>query len=271
VARSQLQAFLLAHVADYGDQRDLPAKPGTSQLSAHLAIGTISAKQCVFAAQDAAQAEHQRAEGVDKWVSEMAWRDFYRHIVAQFDHVNFGCAFRRETDALPWRDAPDELRAWQQGQTGYPLVDAAMRQLNDSGWMHNRLRMVSAMFLTKHLLIHWREGARWFWDTLVDADLANNSCGWQWVAGSGADASPYFRIFNPITQGKKFDAEGAYIRRWVPELAELPDKYLNCPWEAPQAVLEQAGVTLGGTYPVAIVDHKAARESALAAYGTIRS
>ena len=162
------------------------------------------------------------------------------------------------------------LKAWQQGQTGYPIVDAGMRELWQTGYMHNRIRMVVASFLTKHLLVHWRAGARWFWDTLLDADLANNACGWQWVAGSGADASPYFRIFNPIIQGEKFDEDGVYIRQWVPELAGLPNRYLNKPWEAPAAVLDAAGIRLGENYPHPIVDHKSARESALAAYASLK-
>jgi deoxyribodipyrimidine photo-lyase len=162
------------------------------------------------------------------------------------------------------------LQAWQRGQTGYPLVDAGMRELWHTGYMHNRVRMIVASFLTKHLLIHWRVGAKWFWDTLLDANLANNSCGWQWVAGSGADASPYFRIFNPVLQGQKFDAQGEYIRHWVPELAAMPDRYLNNPWDAPAAILDSAGVRLGSSYPLPIVDHVRAREAALAAYGSLK-
>ncbi|MFT7289509.1 MAG: deoxyribodipyrimidine photo-lyase, partial [Halieaceae bacterium] len=162
------------------------------------------------------------------------------------------------------------LKSWQQGQTGYPIVDAGMRELWQTGCMHNRVRMVVASFLCKYLLQHWREGANWFWDTLVDADLASNSCSWQWVAGSGADAAPYFRIFNPVAQGEKFDKDGVYVRRWVPEIAKLPNKYLHKPWEAPPGVLKEARINLGTDYPQPIVDHRSARRAALDAYDTIR-
>ena len=173
-------------------------------------------------------------------------------------------------DAFPWADDEAAFKAWSKGQTGYPIVDAGMRELWHTGYMHNRIRMVTASFLTKHLLINWRRGEQWFWDTLVDADPASNPANWQWVAGSGADAAPYFRIFNPMTQGTKFDADGQYVRKWVPELADLPDKHLNTPWEASSAVLKMAGITLGDTYPKPIIDHKAARERALAAYKGIK-
>jgi deoxyribodipyrimidine photo-lyase len=199
----------------------------------------------------------------------MGWREFSHHLLHHFPHLS-SQPFKPQFSDFPWLGNEAGLRAWQLGQTGYPIVDAGMRELWQTGYMHNRIRMVTASFLTKHLLVHWRAGARWFWDTLLDADLANNSCGWQWVAGSGADASPYFRIFNPVIQGEKFDGQGHYVRQWVPELARLPDRYLNKPWEAPANVLEAAGVTLGGNYPTPIVDHKAARESALAAYASIK-
>jgi deoxyribodipyrimidine photo-lyase len=162
------------------------------------------------------------------------------------------------------------LRAWQRGRTGYPIVDAGMRELWTTGWMHNRVRMIVASFLVKHLLIHWREGAAWFHDTLVDADLANNTLNWQWVAGSGADAAPYFRIFNPVLQGRKFDPDGTYVRRWIPEIADIPDRWLHAPWEAPGAVMDDAGVRLGRDYPAPIVNHDAARDRALGAFAQIR-
>ena len=174
-------------------------------------------------------------------------------------------------DAFPWVDDADALAAWQRGRTGYPIVDAGMRELWETGWMHNRVRMVVASFLVKHLRIHWRQGEDWFWDTLVDADPANNAGNWQWVAGCGFDAAPYFRIFNPILQGERFDTDGRYVRRWVPEIADLPDKYLHKPWQAPAALLEEAGVRLDETYPSPIVDHKAARQSALDAYGALKN
>ena len=175
---------------------------------------------------------------------------------------------RREFDRMPWRSAPDELRRWQRGRTGYPIVDAGMRELWTTGWMHNRVRMLVASFLTKHLLIDWRHGAEWFWDTLVDADWANNSAGWQWTAGSGADAAPYFRIFNPIAQSRRFDSAGVYLRRWLPELAALPDDAIHAPWEAPPIVLAEAGVRLGDPYPLPVVQHVQARQRALDAYRT---
>jgi deoxyribodipyrimidine photo-lyase len=269
-ARHKLQHFLAHGLVDYSDGRDHPALECTARLSAHLHYGEISPRHVWHTAQGASAGGSALESQAQKFLSELGWREFSHHLLHHFPEIPER-AFKPNFHTFPWLSDDEKLHAWQTGQTGYPMVDAGMRELWNTGFMHNRVRMITASFLTKHLLIHWRQGARWFWDTLVDADLANNSCGWQWVAGSGADASPYFRIFNPITQGKKFDAEGTYIRRWVPELAKLPDKYLNCPWEAPQAVLEQAGVTLGATYPIAIVDHKAARESALAAYGTIRA
>jgi deoxyribodipyrimidine photo-lyase len=177
--------------------------------------------------------------------------------------------WRDQFDAFPWRDDAETLEAWRRGRTGYPVVDAAMRELWQTGYMHNRARMIAASFLIKHLLIDWRRGAEWFWDTLLDADLANNSASWQWVAGSGADASPYFRIFNPVTQGERYDADGAYVRRWVPELVELPNAVLHSPWTADAATLKAAGIVPGETYPLPIVDHATARARALAAFATI--
>ena len=178
--------------------------------------------------------------------------------------------FRPEFAAFPWRSNDAMLSAWQKGQTGYPIVDAGMRQLWTTGWMHNRVRMIAASFLTKDLLIDWRQGERWFWDTLVDADLANNSLGWQWVSGCGADAAPYFRVFNPVTQGRRFDPDGAFVRRWVPELAGLPAEWVHQPWGAPRDALAAAGVRLGETYPAPIVDHGEARSRALAAYEVVK-
>jgi deoxyribodipyrimidine photo-lyase len=178
--------------------------------------------------------------------------------------------FKSQFAAFPWDNSVAHLTAWQQGQTGYPIVDAGMRELWQTGFMHNRVRMIVASFLTKHLLVHWLEGERWFWDCLLDADIASNACSWQWVAGSGADAAPYFRIFNPIAQGQKFDPDGEYVRRWCPELGELPKKYVHAPWEAPSLTLASAGVELGANYPMPIVDHKTARQGALDAYEVIK-
>ncbi len=194
-----------------------------------------------------------RVDG-DKFLTELAWREFSQQLLFDFPELPER-NWRAEFDRYPWRDNQSNLRAWQRGQTGYPLVDAGMRELWRTGYMHNRVRMVVASFLIKHLRIHWREGEGWFWDTLVDADLANNAASWQWVAGSGADASPYFRVFNPIEQGRKFDPDGRYIRLWCPELAGLPDDELHAPFDAPPLVLEAARVVLGKTYPKPIVEH----------------
>ncbi len=205
------------------------------------------------------------ASDIDKFLSELGWREFCRHLL--FDHPDMHRRnLQSSFDAFPWRRDDAALRAWQQGRTGYPIVDAGMRELWRTGVMHNRVRMIVASFLVKHLLIDWREGEAWFWDTLVDADPGNNPANWQWVAGSGADAAPYFRIFNPILQGEKFDPNGDYVRRWVGEIAKLPDSLIHKPWTATPLELATAGVTLGETYPQPIVDHKAARERALAAY-----
>ncbi|MFM7797475.1 MAG: cryptochrome/photolyase family protein, partial [Planctomycetota bacterium] len=190
------------------------------------------------------------------------------HVLANFPRTSDD-PLRTEYRRFPWRTDAAQLRAWQRGRTGYPFVDAGMRELWHTGTMHNRVRMVVASFLTKHLRMDWMHGARWFWDTLVDADLGSNTLGWQWAGGCGADAAPYFRIFNPVTQGEKFDAEGEYIRRWVPELAKVPSKYLHAPWEAPPLALSMSGVTLGEDYPWPIVDHAKAREEALAALSSI--
>ena len=268
-ARSKLRNFLAGGIANYDEGRNHPALACTSRLSPHLHFGEISPREVWHAARHLAGAEPACSDQVDKFLSELGWREFSHHLLYHFPHIAEQ-PFKARFQQFPWMGTPEALHAWQRGRTGYPIVDAGMRELWQTGFMHNRIRMVVASFLTKHLLIHWRAGANWFWDTLLDADLANNSSGWQWVAGSGADASPYFRIFNPVAQGQKFDAEGVYIRRWVPELAALPDRYLYCPWEAPPEVLEAAGVILGQHYPKPLVDHRAAREAALSAYGSLR-
>ena len=226
-------------------------------------LGEISPWRAAQRAREAAPA----AEAA-KFVSELGWRDFSAHLLHHFPTI-VDRAFRPEYEAMPWRNDPEGLAAWKRGRTGYPLVDGGMRQLWTTGWMHNRVRMVAASFLVKHLLIDWREGEAWFWDTLVDADLASNVQNWQWVAGSGADAAPYFRIFNPIGQGEKFDPDGAYVRRWVPELRRLPDRWLHSPWTAPAEVLRDAGVRLGTDYPHPILDHAQARARALDALKTV--
>lgn len=261
-AVAALTAFIDGALADYAVGRDVPGRQGTSRLSPHLHWGEISPRGVVRAIRAAAAQGRVAPAQADKFVAEIGWREFSAHLLHQFPYM-VERAFRPEFDAMPWRTDPASLAAWQKGRTGYPLVDAGMRELWATGWMHNRVRMVVASFLVKHLLIDWREGEAWFWDTLVDADLASNVQNWQWVAGSGADAAPYFRIFNPVTQGEKFDPAGLYVRRWVPELRGLPDRWLHAPWTAPGAVLAEAGVRLGSTYPRPIVDHAAARTRAL--------
>lgn len=268
-AHNTLTQFLESHVEDYGDGRDFPAQPNTSRLSPHLKFGEISPRQIWWAAQNTKRRHPKAASSIDKFLSEIGWREFCYQLLAQFPAMP-DRAFNTKFERFPWGGRKEHVVAWQRGATGYPIVDAGMRELWQTGFMHNRIRMVVASFLTKHLLTHWRVGELWFWDCLLDADLASNACSWQWVGGSGADASPYFRIFNPIAQGEKFDKTGEYTRHWVPELAELPDKYLHKPWEAPTLTLEAAGVKLGETYPEPIVDHKEAREQALEAYSTLK-
>lgn len=269
-AKQRLIDFLDGPVSAYKDDRNRPdIETGTSGLSPHLAFGEISPAQIWRATKDRMHAVTVDDKGAHTFLSEIAWRDF--SYVLLFHNRDLASEnFKPDFDLMPWRDDAVQLRAWQKGQTGYPIVDAGMRQLWHTGWMHNRVRMIVASFLTKHLLIHWRHGEDWFWDTLVDADPASNSASWQWTAGSGADAAPYFRVFNPITQGEKFDETGDYVRKWCPELARLPRKYLYQPWEASPLILQEAGITLGETYPHPIVAHKEGRERALAAYETLK-
>ncbi len=269
-AEEALNGFLAAGVGHYGEGRDFPSRPYTSRLSPFLKFGEISPRQVFWAAQHAKRDKPANSGDIDKFISELGWREFCNHLLALFPEMP-DRAFNPKFEYFPWAGQVEHLKAWQQGQTGYPIVDAGMRELWQTGFMHNRVRMVVASFLTKHLLSHWRLGELWFWDCLLDADLASNACSWQWVAGSGADAAPYFRVFNPVAQGEKFDKEGEYTRKWVPEIAKLPNKYLHKPWEAPAMMLEAAGIKLGKTYPLPIVDHKQARESALAAYGTLKT
>jgi deoxyribodipyrimidine photo-lyase len=260
-AQARLRAFLTDRLDDYGANRDRLDLGATSGLSAHLHFGEISPTHI-------AAAVLSPTRGAEKFLSELGWREFSYHLLFAFPDLSWR-NFNPRFDAFPYaRDATAEsdLAAWRQGQTGYPVVDAAMRELWTTGNMHNRARMVAASFLTKHLLIDWREGEKWFWDTLADADEASNAASWQWVAGCGADAAPYFRIFNPVSQGEKFDPEGAYVRRFCPELARLPAPHIHRPWAAPPALLAEAGVKLGQTYPAPIVDHDFARRRALAAF-----
>ncbi len=266
--QTRLHAFIEHKLGDYPKQRDQPETEGTSRLSPHLHWGEIGPRQ-VFRAIEAAGHHHHRDGQAEKFLTELGWREFNHQILAERPDVpekNFKSAF----DDFPWRTDKPNFAAWAKGLTGYPMVDAGMRELWATGYMENRVRMITASFLIKHLLLDWREGEAWFWDTLVDADLANNVMNWQWVAGSGADASPFFRIFNPITQGEKFDPDGAYVRHWVPELEKLSARYIHAPWTAPAEVLQKAGVNLGGNYPKPIVDHEAARQRALDALRSIR-
>ncbi len=268
-AAKRLASFLSGPANTYGEERNRPDLACTSRLSPHLAFGEISPLQIWNTTRSAiASGAVDAAEG-DKFLSEIAWREFSYNLLYHFPDIA-AAPMKREFEAFPWRQSPGDLAAWRRGRTGIPIVDAGMRELWRTGWMHNRVRMIVASFLCKNLLIDWRDGERWFWDTLVDADAANNAASWQWVAGSGADAAPYFRIFNPVTQGEKFDPEGVYVRRFIPEIAGLPAKYIHKPWSAPNDVLQKAGVSLGETYPRPIVSLAETRKRALDAYDVIR-
>lgn len=252
-----LESFSGNGARAYSDKRNTPGERGTSRLSPHLHWGEIGPRQVWYGAGD------RRSASVRKFLAEIGWREFAHHLLFHFPHTA-GEPLRAEFKEFPWRESDEDLRAWQRGQTGYPIVDAGMRELWTTGWMHNRVRMIVSSFLVKHLLISWQEGARWFWDTLVDADLASNTLGWQWAGGCGADAAPYFRIFNPILQGEKFDPDGVYTRQWVPEVANLPNKYLFKPWEAKASPEQNSG------YPCPIVDHRLGRDRALRAFDQIK-
>jgi deoxyribodipyrimidine photo-lyase len=263
-ARARVAAFLAAGLLDYDATRNRPEPGGTSQLSPHLHWGEIGPRQVWHAALAAAAAAGREA-AAEPFLRQLGWREFSHQLLWHWPDLPTA-PWRPSFAAFPWSGGTDELVRWQRGRTGFPIVDAGMRQLWHTGWMHNRVRMIAASFLVKDLLVPWQRGAAWFWDTLVDADLANNAASWQWVAGSGADAAPYFRIFNPVSQGEKFDPSGAYVRRWLPELAGLPDRFVHRPWEAPADLLAAAGVAIGRTYPAPMVDHAEARVRALAAY-----
>ena len=259
-ARTLWDDFCAGRIARYGALRDFPAVKGVSYLSVHLRFGTLSIRELVRTAV---------AEEASAWLNELIWRDFYFMILDHFPHV-VGHAFKREYDTIRWADWPAGLAAWQAGRTGYPLVDAAMRQLNHCGWMHNRLRMVVASFLSKDLGLDWRWGERHFAEQLNDFDLSANNGGWQWAASSGCDAQPYFRIFNPVAQSEKFDPEGKFIRRYVPELAAVPNKHIHAPWRMERSEQEAIGVVIGRDYPAPIVDHAQAREETLARYAVVK-
>ena len=268
-AIARLAAFIDQDLLGYKDGRNFPARPNVSRLSPHLHWGEVSPNTVWYAAKDRMDAGIINQEDGDHFLSELGWREFSHALLYYFPDLprqNLQPRF----DKFAWKDDSDALHRWQRGQTGYPIVDAAMRQLWQTGYMHNRLRMIVGSFLVKNLRLHWHHGEAWFWDCLVDADLANNSAGWQWISGCGADAAPYFRIFNPISQASKFDPNGEFIRHFVPELARLGDAYLFSPWKAPRQVLDAANVVLGQTYPHPIVDVKSSRLDALAAFAALK-
>jgi deoxyribodipyrimidine photo-lyase len=271
-AQSRLHDFTDAAVFDYQDKRNLPGVSSTSRLSPHLHFGEIGPRQIwhTVIASALAQTGSPMPRGAETYLSEIAWREFSYHLLFHFPELPLK-PLRREFSSFPWTNDPDALSAWQGGATGYPIVDAGMRELWTTGWMHNRVRMIVASFLIKDLLIDWQSGEHWFWDTLVDADLASNAASWQWVAGCGADAAPYFRVFNPTIQGTKFDPDGSYVRRWVPEISRLPDRLIHTPWMAKPIELEDAGIELGRNYPEPIVDHAMARNRALEKYKLLRA
>jgi deoxyribodipyrimidine photo-lyase len=268
-ALAQAEAFAGDALARYGEGRNRPDRPDTSRLSPYLHFGEIGPRQCLAAARAAIAGRPAAQASADSFVRELGWREFAHHLLHHFPHTPTA-PLDAHFEAFPW--APDDrlLEAWQRGRTGYPIVDAGMRELWTTGWMHNRVRMIAASLLTKNLRQPWLAGARWFWDTLVDADLPNNTQGWQWTAGCGADAAPFFRVFNPMLQTERFDPERTYLRRWLPELRRLPDAWIHRPWEAPEALLAGAGVALGRDYPRPVVDFRDSREAALAAYAAIK-
>jgi len=257
-ARQRLESFAAGPLADYATGRDTPAAPATTRISPHLAFGEVSPRRIATVAMEAAEAAGGRA-GAEAFLRQLGWREFAYHLLYHFPDTP-DAPLNPRFLRMAWRDEPAALRAWQRGETGVPLVDAGMRELWTTGWMHNRVRMVTASWLSKHLLLPWQAGARWFMETLVDADLANNTLGWQWVAGCGADAAPWFRILNPVRQGERFDPEGRYVRRWLPALRDLPSRWVHCPWRAP---------TPPGDYPPLQVGLREGRERALAAYRRI--
>ncbi|ODA23514.1 deoxyribodipyrimidine photo-lyase [Photobacterium damselae] len=256
VILQHLYSFCCDKVGVYHQQRDYPSLEGTSTLSPYLAIGALSVRQCLKAVQqvDPSCLEINKECGGFVWVNELIWREFYRHLMAEYKHLCKGQPFQAYTQYVTWNEDSHYLKAWQQGKTGFPIVDAAMRQLQQTGWMHNRLRMITASFLTKDLLLHWHHGERWFLQHLIDGDFASNNGGWQWAASTGTDAQPYFRVFNPTTQGERFDPEGEFIRKWIPELVDVPNKYIHTPhlWHG-----DKKG------YPAPIIDHKQARLRAI--------
>jgi deoxyribodipyrimidine photo-lyase len=268
-ARASVKTFVTEGLKDYADERDILEHGAASRLSANLRFGEISPRRIAHTIETAAAEKHGLAGAAEKYLAELTWRDFATALLDA--HPDMATrALRPEFERFPWRHDEDGFDAWAHGHTGYPIVDAGMRQLWRTGYLPNRARLIVASFLVKHLLIDWRHGEAWFWDTLIDADPANNPLNWQWVAGSGVDSAPYFRIFNPVLQAEKFDPEGAYVRQWVPELAGLDASAIHSPWQASTDVLQRAGIVLGKTYPKPIVDHAAARARALDAFAKMR-
>ena len=266
-AQEKVTEFVKNGLKDYKDGRNFPSKTNVSRLSPHLHWGEVSPNQVWY---QAIESDPELSRNTDHFLSELGWREFSNSLLYFFPNMpkkNLQPRF----DNFDWIEDCKLLKAWQSGATGFPIVDAGMRELWDTGYMHNRVRMIVGSFLVKNLRIHWHYGAAWFWDCLVDADLANNSAGWQWIAGCGADAAPYFRVFNPILQGEKFDKEGHYTRTYVPELTNLPNKYLHAPWMAPELILEQADIKLGKTYPKPVIDLKLSRDRALAAFANLKN
>ena len=267
-AREKLNQFLQLGINDYKDGRNFPSKKNVSRLSPHLHHGEISPNTVWYEVKEKAETMDSYRDG-DHYLSELGWREFSYNLLYFFPYLP-NENLQRKFDNFPWEENNELLIKWQKGETGYPIVDAGMRELWKTGYLHNRVRMIVGSFLVKNLLLHWHHGQEWFWETLVDADLANNSASWQWVSGSGADAAPYFRIFNPVTQGEKFDPNGDYIKHYIPELKNLNGKFLYAPWEAPESVLQAAGIELGKNYPNPIVDLKLSREKALAAFEKLK-
>lgn len=263
--------FFSSKLASYSEGRDFPNQNAHSMLAPYLSFGQISVRWMYhYLINKSTERQCSLFEKqVNSFIRQFIWREFSYYLLYHYPFTVYK-PLNKSFEHFPWNNEEELLTVWQKGETGYPFIDAGMRELWQTGFMHNRARMAVASFLVKHLLIPWQEGAKWFLDTLLDADIANNTMGWQWVAGSGADASPYFRIFNPITQGEKFDKNGEYIRKWVPELKDMPNKYIHKPWEAPEHILQKANIKLGHTYPLPVVDRKAARERALCAYKSMK-
>ncbi|MEL7022446.1 MAG: deoxyribodipyrimidine photo-lyase [Pseudomonadota bacterium] len=264
-AVARARAFAIDAASNYDEARNLPATPGVSRLSPHLHFGELSVRRLW----QIIESNSPHSDGREIYLTELGWREFSHYALYHFPHTTDE-PMNPKFSHFEWRDDNEMLRAWQKGQTGVPIVDAGMRELWATGWMHNRVRMIVASFLVKNIRMHWLHGARWFWDTLVDADLPANTLGWQWSAGCGVDAAPYFRIFNPVSQGERFDGDGDYVRHWVPEVSQIPNKYIHCPWKLPEAKAREAGFVLGRDYPEPIVDLKITRESALAAFKALK-